>query len=275
MKTRTIATLIPFIAAGLFIAAPSQAQQPIPGIKQTGQWRDLNAYVDQLQAKRSTPATAEQKANFRSRLNAKQSAANSRVKKLYSQRLQQIINRDQAQEQRRIQKLLDASNRRVGQLQGQRSSRIATAKANFANQLDRIRSRYAASLAADSRQLETLRRNLARTTNPFQRQIILQHIETVQNDISQLRSAQSKEISSATDDHRQKIASIRQRFAARIKSTRSYYQGLIDQVQDAWKKIYDDDVRAVKAQRDNEFQLVTTLRNRGAGYIDQMPTPVT
>lgn len=271
MKTRAAAAIVPLIATGLLVAAPAQAKQPIPGITQTAQWQVLKTYVNQLQGLVNTPATAQQKANYRLRLNTKQAAANERVKKLYSQRLQRIINRDKAKEKQQIQKLKNSADRQVGQLVAQRSGRLATEKANFADKLAEISDRYATALAADSRQLKRLQRNLRKTTDPFQRQIILSHIETVQKGITRLKQARKKDIDSATALHRQKVSGIREKFAGKIASTRSYYKGLINQVRSAWKTIYADDVAATKSVRTKQFQLVTNLRNRGAGYIDQMP----
>ncbi len=271
MKTRVAAAIIPLIATGLLVAAPAQSKQPIPGITQTAQWQVLKSYVNQLQGLSSTPATAQQKANYRLRLNTKQTAANERVKKLYSQRLQRIINRDKAKEKKQIQKLQNSADRQVGQLVNQRSGKLATEKANFATRIAQIRDRYATALATDSRQLKRLERNLRRTTDPFQRQIILSHIETIENDMDQLKKARTRNIGNATSIHQQKVSAIRDKFAGKIASTRAYYKGLINQVRSTWKTIYADDVAATRSVRTKQFQLVTTLRNRGAGYIDQMP----
>lgn len=258
---------------GLAIAGPAQAQQPIPGITQTGQWRALKSYVNELGTKRNTPATAEQKATFRQRLNAKQAAANARVKKLYGQRLQRVKNRDTKKENRQIAKLQSAASRQVGKLTDQRAGRLATAKLTFATQIARIRDRYAGALAKDNRQLKRLERNLRRTNNPFQRQVILAHIDTIENDIAQLKRARTKNIATATSVHQEKVQTIRTRYADRIARTRAYYKGLVRQVKGAWKTIYADNVAAAKSQRTKQFQLVTNLKNRGKGYIDQMPAP--
>ena len=271
MNSRVAALIVPLIAVGLFIAAPAQAKQPIPGITQTGQWRALKTYVNDLQTKRNTPATAVQKTTFRQRLNTKQAAANARVKKLFVQRRQRIINRDTAREQKQIKKLQNAANRQVGKLTDQRSERLATAKLTFAAQIARIRNRYAGALAKDNRQLSRLERNLRRTRNPFQRQIILAHIDTIEKDIAQLKRARTRNITSATSIHREKVSAIRTKYADKIAKTRAYYKGVIKKVKGAWKVIYADDVAAAKAQRTKQFGLVTNLRNRGSGDITQMP----
>ena len=271
MSTRVAASVISLIAAGLLIAGPAEAKQPIPGITKTGQWRALKSYVNELETKRNTPATAEQKATFRQRLNAKQAAANARVKKLYTQRRQRVINRDTAKERAQIRKLQNAANRQLGQLTNERSGRLATAKLTFATQIARIRDRYAGALAKDNRQLKRLERNLRKTRNPFQRQVILSHIDTIENDITQLKRARTKNIDSATSIHQEKVSAIRTKYADRIARTRAYYSSVIKRVKAAWKTIYADDIAAAKSQRTKQFQLVTNLRNRGAGYIDQMP----
>ncbi len=47
----------------------------------------------------------------------------------------------------------------------------------------------------------------------------------------------------------------------------------IKQAKAAYKRLYRDAISATKELRSNEFELVTSLRDRGAGYIDQMPLP--
>ena len=90
-------------------------------------------------------------------------------------------------------------------------------------------------------------------------------------DITQLKRARTKNIDSATSIHQEKVSAIRTKYADRIARTRAYYSSVIKRVKAAWKTIYADDIAAAKSQRTKQFQLVTNLRNRGAGYIDQMP----
>lgn len=273
MKTRAVTALVPLIAVGLLAAGPAQAKQPIPGITQTAQWRALKSYVNQLEAKRNTPASAQQKTAFRQKLSGKRLAANARVKKLYSQRIQRIVNRDQAQERRQIQKLQNAANRQVDQLKGQRAARLAYKKASFASQIASIQDRYATSIDTNNRQLKRLERNLRRTRDPFQRQVILQHIDTIENDNTQLKRARTRNIENATDAHREAVSIIRRKFATRIADTRNHYRGLIATVRQTWKTLYANEVKAAKSKRTDQFQLVTNLWDRGEGYIEQMPAP--
>ncbi|MFM9044483.1 MAG: hypothetical protein ACKOL0_01540 [Solirubrobacterales bacterium] len=271
MKTRAIATIAPLIALGLVAVAPNPAQGAIPNIKDTAQWRNLISYVNTLEGKRNTPATPAQKESFQQRLNTKQSAANSKVASLYGQRLKQITNRDTAEERRQVNRLLKASQQRVDALQAQRANRIGIAKETFASQVARIKGRFAASIDRDSRQLTTLRKRLAKTSDPVRRQLILNSIDTVENELSQLRAAQRKSINAATDDHRTRIAGIRSKYSARIKDTRAYYQRQIDVVQNSWKVKYADNVAQLKSKRTREYGFVGNCKSRGEGYINQMP----
>ena len=275
MKTRAIATIAPLIALGLVAVAPNPAQGAIPNIKDTAQWKNLNSFVNTLEGKRNTPATQAQKNSFRQRLNTKQTAANSKVASLYGQRLKKITNRDKAQEQRQINRLLKASQLRVDALQAQRANRIGIARETFANQVARIKGRFAASIDRYNRQLTSLRKRLAKTSDPIRRQLILNSIDTVENELTNVRASQRKSINAATEDHRTRIAGIRSKYGARIKATRAYFQRQIDVVQNSWKVKYDDDVTALKSKRTREYGFVGKLKSRGEGYIDQMPPLVT
>ena len=275
MKTKTIAILIPFIAAGLFLAGPAQAQKPIPGIKKTAEWRSLQSYVTFLQGRVSTPTTEAQKQTYRSNLGNRRLKANSRVKALYQNRLSRIIARDQKREQRQIAQIRANEKSRINQLKGFRSTRLATARATIDAKVENIKFAYGARLSDARSNLKRLQLNLARTKDPFRRQVILQHIDTVRNQIDQLQTQQRQKIADARSRHAVKVAQIRSNYANRIASSRDYYESLVVTVKNTWQKIYREDVQLIKERRASEFQLVTNLRNRGAGYIDQMPTPVT
>ena len=275
MKTKTIALLIPFIAAGLFFAGPAQAQKPIPGIKKTAEWRSLESYVTTLQGKVSTPTTETQKQTYRTNLGNRRLKANAKVKALYQRRLTRITSRDQKKEQRQIAQIRANEKNKVNQLKNDRAARLATARATIDSKVASIKASYAASLDSARSNLRRLKTSLARTKDPFRRQVILQRIDTVQNQIDQLRSQQRQKIDDARSRHRAKVAQIRSAYADRIASSRDYYDSLVVTVKNTWKKLYREDVQQIKQRRTSEYQLVTNLRDRGAGYIDQMPTPVT
>lgn len=271
MKTKAVAFLIPFIAAGFLFASPGQAQQPIPGIQQTAQWRALNDYVSELRAKRKTPATSERKASYRQALKTRRTNANTRVNQLYSERLRRIIGRDKVKERRQIRKYQKASNRQAGKLQGKRSGKIAAAKDASVARVSAIRARYAAALAVQNDQIRKLQKQLRRTKDPFQRTFIKQSITTANNKKDRLRQTRQVDIADEIASRTAQVDSIRRRFSILLERSRSHYRRLIANVESAWRRIYADEVRSLKAQRTSEFQLVTGLNDRGTGYIDEMP----
>jgi hypothetical protein len=235
MKTRTIAILIPFIAAGFLMTGPAQAKQPIPGIKKTAEWRSLDSYVGFLQGKVSTLTTETKKATYRSNLGNRRLKANAKVKALYQRRLQRITTRDQAKEQRQVDRIRANEKRKVNGLKNSRDARLSTARATIDAKVASIKFTYAASLSQARGNLKRLRKNLARTNDPFRRQVILQHIDTVRQQISQLTTQQGQKIDDARTRHRAKVAQIRNAYASRIANSRNYYESLVITVKTTWQ----------------------------------------
>lgn len=275
MKTRTFfaASLSILALTGLGLATQASAQKPIPGITQTSQWKSLKAYVNTLQAKRNTPATSTQKANFRSRLSTKQNATNQRVKQLYAQSLNRLKAKDSAKERAAIKKVRQNQSRAVAELKASLAARLGVARNTYSRAVNKIQDRYSFRITSEQRNLKKLRRNLARTTDPLQRQLILSKIDVVKRELSQQKKARSNDLAQANDYYQSQVRTITLRYDNRIVNTRAYYKSLVRQVKASWKVIYDNDVAAAKSKRTKEFSLVSGLKARGTGYIDQMPTP--
>lgn len=276
MKTRTLfaASLSILALAGLGLAtAQVSAQKPIPGITQTAQWKNLKAYVNTLEARKNTPATATQKANFRARLSTKQTATNQRVKQLYAQALNRLKARDSAKERAAIKKVRQNQARAVADLKASLAARLAVARNTYSRAVNKIDDRFSFRIASEQRNLKKLRRNLARTTNPLNRQLILSKIDVVKRELSQQKRARANALADATDNYQSQVRAVTLRYDRRIVSTRAYYKGLVRQVKASWKVIYNDDVAAAKSRRTKQFLLVSKLKARGIGYVDQMPVP--
>jgi hypothetical protein len=258
---------------GLGLVSHASASQPIPGIKKTAQWRSLLSYVDVLEGKKNTPATPAQKSSFRNRLNTKQAAANARVKTLYNQRINKITALDAVRERSQIKKVRQSQAKAVAELNASLSARLAVAADAYSDAVRKVKDRFSFRLSSEQANLRKLRKNLSRTTNPFQRQLILQRIDVVTNEIKQQKKAQKKSIDKQTSIYQSKTAFINERYAERIASTKKFYKAQVRKIQTLWKVIYADDVAKIKSQRAKEFTLVTRLRNRGNGYIERMPMP--
>ena len=275
MRTRTlfVASLSLLAIAGFGSVGSSMAASPVPGITQTAQWKSLKTYVNSLEAKRTTPATPTQKASFRSRLNTKQTAANQRVKQLYAQSLNRLKARDSNKERIAIKKVRQNQSRAVADLKASLASRLAVARATYSRAVNKVNDRYAFRIASEKRNLKKLRRNLARTIDPIQRQIILSKIDVVKRELAQQKKARSRDLNDAADLYQSQVRAITLRYDNRIVNTRAYYKSLVRQVKASWKVIYENDVAAAKSKRTKEFSLVSGLKARGTGYIDQMPSP--
>lgn len=276
MKIRNffLASLSILALTGLGVATTqASAQQPIPGITQTAQWRALKAYVTSLEAKRNTPASPTQKASFRSRLNTKQLAANERVKQLYAQALNRLKAQDSRKERAAIKKVRQAQAQSIADLKASLASRLAIARATYSRAVNKINDRYAFRIASEQKNLRKLRRNLALTTDPIQRQLILARIDTVKGQLTQNKQIRATELDQAASYYRNQVRAISLRYDNKINGTRAYYKGLVRKVKESWKVIYDNDLAAAKSKRTKEFSLVSGLKARGTGYIDAMPNP--
>lgn len=255
----------------LLVAPVAEAQKPIPGIQQTSQWKSMKNYVAFLESRESTPVTPEQKTIYTNTLASRQMAANNRVKQLYGQALNRIRNRDQRAEKKQIGKIRAAEQQKLADIRNRRSAKLAAEKSRFNKQTRGIAARFDRQKSSWQRQLQQLRRNLRRTNNPFRRQVILARIDTVTENLQTVDRQEKIQMQKAKRAHRQKADSIRNRFQKQSLQAQAYYQSLVGEVQNAWKKIYRDDVQAARTNRQRQFGLVSSLRAEGNQYIANMP----
>lgn len=277
MRNRKIFTpflpILALLAAVLAVGVAPQAASAT-SITQTAQWKSMKAYVNGLEAKKNTPATPAQKANFRSRLNTKADATNQRVKQLYTQAVNSLKARDAAKERAAIKKVRQAQAQAVRDKKAALASKLAITQSNYSRTVNTINARFAFRIDSGKRNLKRLRRNLARTTDPFQRQLILSRIDTVKRELSQQKRIRGTELTEAANNYQAKVRSITLRYDNQIIDTRAYYKALVRKVKSAWKVIYDDNLAAAKSTRTKQFSFVSKLKARGSGYIDQMPAPM-
>jgi|LakMenEpi03Aug12_release.lakeMendotaPanAssembly.Ray.scaffolds.fasta_scaffold116066_2 hypothetical protein len=273
MRTRTLflASLSLLAIAGLGLTTQASIAKSSPGITQTAQWKALKAYVNSLEAKKSTPATPAQKASFRSRLNTKQQATNERVKQLYAQNVNALKARDAAKERAAIKKVRQSQARSVADIKASLASRLAVARATYSRAVNKVNDNFSFRIASEKKNLKKLRRNLARTTDPIQRQLILTKIDTVKRELAQNRKIRATELDQASSYYQTQVRAITLRYDNKIIDTRAYYKALVRKVKSSWQVIYDDDLAAAKSSRTKQFSFVSKLKARGTGYIDMMP----
>lgn len=269
VKATRIASLLFLLLLAFPLAA--SAKQPIPGIKQTAEWKNMKNYVSLLQSLQNTPATPAQKQAFTNNLSSKQIATNNRVKALYSRTIQRITNRDQRAEQKQIRKVRNSEKEQIQELQAQKKRALQSQQSKLSARQSAIRSGAKSQIASAQKNLRRLQASLRKTTNPFRREIILANINTTKTNISRLQGSLQRKLQDAASASAKKSAAIKKSFVRRADSTRARFQEIVQKIQSAWKKIYRDDVQAAKERRQSQFQLVSNLRQRGAGYIAAMP----
>lgn len=272
-KSKLLASLFFLFTLVLGLAGPAVAKKPIPGIKDTPEYRSLLSYVNFLQTRSSKPASSEQKEIFRNNVANRRLKANSKVGNLYQRRLTRIKSRDDEAERRDIKKTRQAQARRINQLNDQRAARINQAGTRYRNRVNQINSRYADPIASASAKRKRLKAQLNRTTDPDKREALLAQLGTVNARLRQLKTARQEKLDEAADQNRSQIRDINDNFDGLIADARRFYKGQVERIKEQWKKTYQGDVAKAKSRRDSDFNLVTNLRDRGFGYINQMPPP--
>ena len=87
-------------------------------------------------------------------------------------------------------------------------------------------------------------------------------------------AAQAQDAANAVSNkYNARIVTVNSLYSAKIANVKARASADIKQAKAAYKRLYRDAISATKELRTNEFELVTSLRDRGAGYIDQMPLP--
>lgn len=274
-KVKLFASITLLLVAVLGLAGPATAKSPIPGIKKTAEYRSLLSYVNFLKGKKATPASSGQKQTYRNNLSNRRLKANGKVKKLYNRRLARIESRDDRAERRQIKRTRRTQKRRVALLNSEKGQRINDARATYQAKVASANAYYSGSIASKVRKKRILRAKLNRTTNPLKREVLTAKIEAIGPKIRKLKGARNNQINQAARAYQRRVDRINVSFASRIASTKRFYKSIVRRIKTDWRETYRRDIRSAKQLRDNQFSLVTSLRNRGAGYIDQMPAPPT
>jgi hypothetical protein len=239
--------------------ASAATAKPVPGIKQTPQYRVLLGFVNKLERQRKVPATAARKAAYRRTLSNKAGDTNRQVKSLFVRRSNRVRSRDNAEERTQVRNILASQRQQVDSLKAVLASKLADLQDDYNAAVGRTNARYAPKLNPLVRQRAILRRQLARTIRPVQTKI---------NRVIDDRQAATQVV---TARYQARISTVNSVFSARIRSAQSRGQQLVLQARRAWKQTFAADLARLKERRTDEFSLVSRLRNRGTGYINQMP----
>ncbi len=270
MKLRTaVATLVIALSFSAFATVSNAA--PIPGIKKTPQYGSLLGYVNKLETRRNTPAGPERKASYRSRLSQKQATANSAVKSLFKRRSARIASRDDRKERAQIKRIRQDQKQQVQTLRRAEENRLDDAAADYRSAVDRINARYAPKLDPLARKRATLRNKLARTTKPSKRKALNNKLDALQKKVNRLIRARQDDTNVATGRYNSRVSNIKDSYARQTAQVKARSKRQVIKAQQAWRRTYRDDLNQIKQRRSKDFELVSNLRSRGAGYISRMP----
>lgn len=274
MKTRLLSTLALLSLIALAFASPAAAQKPIPNINQTQPYKSLKNYVSFLQAKRTSPASTEQKATYKLNLSSRRTKANLKSKSLYNRRVTRISKQDDNKQRRQIKVIRQAQKAKVTDLKGDLADRLATLQAKENTAIARVNAQYSSRIDSLTNKRDILRKRLDKTTNPVKRDEITLKINAVQKQINKLVNSRNADIDVVQTNYNGKIANVNDLFAAKIQRAKDSAANQIAQAKNAYKKIYRAQIAAAKTKKASEISLITDLANRGTGYIAEMPPAV-
>lgn len=271
MKLRALVPLVlaAFVLVGL--GGNAAAQKPIPGIKSTAPFKSLKRYVNVLQGKVNVPASATRKQQYRTNLSVRRANANAKVKQLFARRTARIAKQDDKQERRDIKRIRSSQKAQIQNLQNQLSNRLNSLQMKESAAIARINARYAPRLDPLVNKRASLEAKLAKAKTPAKRNAIRTKINRTQTKINTIVNARQDDINATASRYDARAANVRSLFNAKIANVRAKTKQQIAYQKNEWKKIYRGQLSNAKERRSNEFDLVSNLRERGSGYIDQMP----
>lgn len=257
----------------LVSAEAAGAQTQTPSFKNTAPYKALKNYVDLLQQRSATPATAEQKQNFRSQLITRRNAANAKVKSLFTLTINQIKRQDDVQERAQVKQILQNQKAQVQALNNSLAAQLKSIDANESVALDKINSRFARRLDPLVSERTMLRVQIATTTNPVKRANLTRRLTVLQNEINAVMASKQATLNAAVARFNSRISAAKTLTATRIKNVKAAAKRQILQARRAWMKLFREEFAEAKEERSDNFELVTDLHQAGLGYIQQMPLP--
>ena len=271
MKTRLLSTLALLSLMVLAFASPAAAQKPIPPISSTQPFKALKNYVNLLGGRATVPATVQKKQQFRAALATKRIAANNKAKSLYAKRVVRISKQDDKKENRQIKLIRQTQKTKVSGVKADLASRLAALTVKQNNAIAKVNASYDGRITSNSNKREILQGRLDKAKTPAQREKLTKKITSVQKVINNLANAKQADLSVVESSYATRSANIQNTFNAKIQRVKDAAARQIKQAKLAYKRLYREALAAAKEKQTAEIELITTVRERGAGYIDQMP----
>jgi len=272
MRTRLLTTLA-LITLTLFgfAASANAAQKPIPSIKSTPEFRQLKGYVATLFAKRDKVTTNAQKGVYKANLKTRRTKANLKATALYNRRVLRISKQDDNKQRRAIKQIRSTQKIRVAKLNDTLNSRLGKLNAKQNAAVDAVNAQYANRIDPLTRKRAILQKRLDKTTNAAKRAKITGKINAVQRQINTLVNARQAAANAVVERYNARAANVKDLFAGRIANVKAAAANQIKQAKSAYKRLYRQQLAAARQKKTADITLITSIRDRGAGYIEQMP----
>ncbi len=272
MRTRLLSSLaLITLALFGFASSANAAQKPIPSIKSTPEFRQLKGFVSTLFAKRNVRTTNARKGAFKTTLKTRRTKANLKATALYNRRDLRISKQDDKKERRAIKQVRDTQKVRIARLNGSLNDRLGALNAKQNLAVGAINAKYANRIDPLSRKRVILQKRLAKTTNAAKRTRIARKITAVQRQINSFVNARQAAVNAVAARYNVRAANVKDLFAGKFANVRAAAKRQITQARSAYRRLYRQQLAAARQRKSAEVSLITTVRDRGAGYIEQMP----
>ncbi|MGK2931235.1 MAG: hypothetical protein ACSLFD_00405 [Solirubrobacterales bacterium] len=272
MRTRLLSTLALLSLIVLASAMPANAAQaPIPSIKKTREFKQLKTYVNFLQVKRNTPASNAQKGVYKAKLKTRRTSANLKATALYNRRILRISKRDDGKQRRQIRQIRHNQKIRVAGLTSTLNTRLARLNASENAAVDRVNAGFNAKINPLSRKRAILQKRLDKTTNPVKRTKISGKITQIQRKLNSLVNARQASANAVVDRYNARANTVKNLITARIARVQASARKQVRQAKAAYKRLFRQQISAAKQRKAADVTLITAQRDRGAGFIEEMP----
>ncbi len=272
MRTRLLSTLALLSLIVLASAMPANAaQKPIPGIKKTREFKQLKTYVNFLQLKRNAPTSNAQKGVYKAKLKTRRTSANLKATALYDRRILRISKRDDDQQRRQIRQIRHNQSIRVTNLNNTLNARLGQLNAAEDAAVDRVNAGFNAKINPLSRKRTILQKRLAKTTNLVKRTRITKKIAQIQRKLNTLVDSRQVSANAVAARYNGRANTVKNLFTARIARAQASARKQVRQARSAYKRLFRQQIGAAKQRKAADITLITAQRDRGAGFIEQMP----
>ena len=258
----------------VLVLAPATGAAAPPKFADTAAYKNLTAYVNELNTKKTTPATTEEKTAFQTNLNSKALAAKKRSNKLLQSRKKYQLSLNQKNLKKAVLKLTRKYNRQVTLVKN--NLKVNTRQQKF-RQRDAIRNqtrKINKKINLSRFKLRELRKKYYDTASGAAKTRLQKEINIELAKIERSRGLVAK----ATDKINARYKKVFKNLKSRAKNDINNLTKKLNRNKSTTKKNYSRNYNQTKRnlikRKDREHVTVDNLKTTGSGYINAMPAPI-